>query len=358
MDYYFLIITIVDIFVLGIMCILTKYNETLNKRQRYWFISSFLLVIAISLFEVISVAVDGGSVSCRWINILVNYLGFGLTPLISIFLACALEENRSIKSAIIFEAAFLLFLSATFPLKMIFYVDQSNQYARGDFFGIYVAVYLVAIFYLLIVTLHVASRYQNKSKTCVYPIIAFLLLSTMIQVIFPAVHVTWLCVSLLSILYYIYCTGMWQQLDGLTGLLNQKSYLNTTASLSKGGTLVVFDIDDFKKVNDHYGHLVGDQCLKEIADSIKNAYSKDGYCYRIGGDEFCVLLDAGADMEKCYVDLINELNVRRRVLDFLPYVSVGYAPFAAGDDILKVKDTADFNMYRFKRKHKMNGMYN
>lgn len=122
--------------------------------------------------------------------------------------------------------------------------------------------------------------------------------------------------------------------------------------------MIVFDIDDFKGVNDHYGHLVGDQCLKEIADSIKNAYSKDGYCYRIGGDEFCVLLDAGADMEKCYVDLINELNGRRKVLDFLPYVSVGYAPFAAGDDILKVKDTADFNMYRFKRKHKMNGMYN
>ena len=72
---------------------------------------------------------------------------------------------------------------------------------------------------------------------------------------------------------------MWQQLDGLTGLLNQKSYLNTTASLSKSGTLIVFDIDDFKGVNDHYGHLVGDQCLKEIADSIKNAYSQDGYCY-------------------------------------------------------------------------------
>ena len=241
---------------------------------------------------------------------------------------------------------------------MIFYVDQSNQYMRGDFFGIYIAVYLIAIFYLLIVTLHIASRYQNKSKTCVYPIIAFLLLSTMIQVLFPSVHVTWLCVSLLSILYYIYCTGMWQQLDGLTGLLNQKSYLNTTASLSKSGTLIVFDIDDFKGVNDHYGHLVGDQCLKEIADSIKNAYSQDGYCYRIGGDEFCVLLDVGADMEKCYADLINELNGRREVLDFLPYVSVGYAPFAAGDDILKVKDTADFNMYRFKRKHKMNGMNN
>ena len=38
MDYYFLIITIIDVFVLGIMCILTKYNETLNKQRKQWFI--------------------------------------------------------------------------------------------------------------------------------------------------------------------------------------------------------------------------------------------------------------------------------------------------------------------------------
>ena len=44
---------------------------------------------------------------------------------------------------------------------------------------------------------------------------------------------------------------MWQQLDELTGLLNQKSYLNQTASLSQDGTLVVFDIDDFKHINDN-----------------------------------------------------------------------------------------------------------
>ena len=111
MDWYFLIITILDIFVLGIMCILTRYNETLNKRQRQWFIHSFVLIIAISVLEVISVAVDRGPVGLRWINIAANYLGFGLTPVVPLFLACALEKNRSIKYAIIIEIAFLLFLA-------------------------------------------------------------------------------------------------------------------------------------------------------------------------------------------------------------------------------------------------------
>ena len=225
MDYYFLIITIIDVFVLGIMCILTKYNETLNKQRKQWFIRSFVLIIVISVLEVVTVAVDKGPVSLRWLNIIANYLGFGLTPAVPIFLA----------------------------------------------------------------------------------------------------HVTWLCVSLLAILFLTYCNGMWQQLDGLTGLLNQNSYLNKTDALSQNGTLIVFDIDDFKKINDNYGHLIGDQCLKEIAASIKKAYSKDGFCYRIGGDEFFVLLKENADAEADYRKLINELNSRRKMQNYLPYVSIGSA---------------------------------
>ena len=63
MDCYFLIITIIDVFVLGIMCILTKYNETLNKQRKQWFIRSFVLIIVISVLEVVTVAMDKGPVS-------------------------------------------------------------------------------------------------------------------------------------------------------------------------------------------------------------------------------------------------------------------------------------------------------
>ena len=93
---------------------------------------------------------------------------------------------------------------------------------------------------------------------------------------------------------------MWNQLDALTGLLNQNSYLNRTAEMRRsGGVLVVFDVDGFKQINDRYGHLQGDVCLAEIADCIKKAYARCGYCYRIGGDEFCVLLRDEADEARC-----------------------------------------------------------
>ena len=153
----------------------------------------------------------------------------------------------------------------------------------------------------------------------------------MIQIALPSLHVTWLCVTLLSVLYYIYCSEMWNQLDALTGLLNQNSYLNRTAEMRRsGGVLVVFDVDSFKQINDRYGHLQGDVCLAEIADCIKKAYARCGYCYRIGGDEFCVLLRDAADEARCAAALQSLLAERRKEITLLPTVSFGSAVFFRG----------------------------
>lgn len=355
MDYYFPIITIIDVFTLGIMCILTRNNETLNKQQRQRFIMAFLLIMVISVLEIITVIVCDGPVSLRWLHILANYLGFGLTPAVPVFLAAALDKNQSTKYALFFELIYLIFLAVTLPQKLVFYVDPDNHYMRGDFFFIYLVCYFISIFYLMVITLRVTKAYQNKSKNSVYLIVGFLLAGTIVQVIFPDIHVTWLCVTLLAMLFFTYCNGMWQQLDRLTGLLNQNSYLNKTASLSQSGTLLIFDVDDFKQVNDTYGHLNGDKCLETIATCMKKAYFKDGFCYRIGGDEFCVLLNKDADAEGCYKKFEKELDNRRKALAFLPYVSSGSASFVVGDDILKVKETADQMLYQVKKEKKTAG---
>ncbi|MGN0736096.1 MAG: GGDEF domain-containing protein [Anaerovoracaceae bacterium] len=352
MDYYFLIITIIDVFVLGIMCVFTKCSDILNREQRNWFICSFLLIMVISVLEVITVTIDKGPASFRIVNIAANYLGFGLTPAVSVCLAAALGRSPSTKYALTAEGIYMLFMAVSYPLGLVFYVDKDNTYMRGDYFWIYLAAYFAGIIYLLLMTLEVSKKYQNKNKNTIYAVAVFLIIGTTVQVALPKLHVTWLCVSLLSILYYTYCTCMWQQLDALTGLLNQKSYLYHTGELSSRGTLIVFDIDDFKQVNDRYGHPTGDKCLREVAECIKHAYSKYGFCYRIGGDEFCVILKENADEESCYQKFIRELDTRRESLDILPFVSAGSAYFEAGDNALKVKEEADANMYRVKKEHK------
>ena len=113
--------------------------------------------------------------------------------------------------------------------------------------------------------------------------------------------------------------------------------------------LVVFDVDHFKHINDRYGHLQGDVCLAEIADCIKKAYASYGYCYRIGGDEFCVLLKDAQREAACAREFLRCLEERRQTIAFLPTVSFGAAALS-GENMEKVKEQADRRMYRYKKR--------
>jgi len=85
--------------------------------------------------------------------------------------------------------------------------------------------------------------------------------------------------------------------DALTGARNRKSYeekIREYLSLSKRYnnqfSFIYFDIDDFKKVNDTYGHKVGDKVLIELVEIVSNQIRANDYLFRIGGEEFVVLL--------------------------------------------------------------------
>ena len=77
--------------------------------------------------------------------------------------------------------------------------------------------------------------------------------------------------------------------DGLTGLLNWETYQEKVSSLlarGKSSALLVIDADDFKKVNDSYGHLAGDNALRRTAEVLRAAFRPDDLTGRLGGDEF------------------------------------------------------------------------
>lgn len=356
MNGYFCVLTIINLFVLSFMCILTKLSEALSKKQKQGFVCAFVLIAGISVLEVITLIVDGKPSNYRWLNIMSNYLGFGLSPAVAICLVYVLDKKttfkREFKMAVYCELGYLIFLALSIPHGIVFSVDADNIYSRGQYFCIYVIMYFTAILYLAISTIIKAREFQNRSRKLIYPLIVFLTAETIIQVMSPELRVTWLCVTLLSVLYFIYCNEMWNQLDGLTGLLNQSSYLNRTEEMRySGGVLIVFDVNDFKMVNDDYGHLQGDICLAAIADCIKKAYACYGYCYRIGGDEFCVLLKNGEKEEECLHEFMNRLEERRKEITFLPIVSFGSSVFS-GEDINVVKEIADRNMYQCKKEQK------
>lgn len=82
--------------------------------------------------------------------------------------------------------------------------------------------------------------------------------------------------------------------DALTGLSNRRVLMEdldeATAPNAWPSTLVLFDLDGFKEYNDRFGHPAGDALLERLAHRLDRAVGTRGHTYRLGGDEFCVLL--------------------------------------------------------------------
>lgn len=85
--------------------------------------------------------------------------------------------------------------------------------------------------------------------------------------------------------------------DGLTGLGNRRAFNQALANAArtKVGLVVLLDLDDFKSINDNFGHHVGDECLVACAAALRESVRLPDACYRWGGDEFAVLLHEASD---------------------------------------------------------------
>jgi diguanylate cyclase (GGDEF)-like protein len=78
------------------------------------------------------------------------------------------------------------------------------------------------------------------------------------------------------------------KIDDLTGLPNRRRFISEIDKF-QNGSILLMDLDGFKPVNDNYGHLAGDEILKQVSGRFLKAIPEDSLLARLGGDEFAVL---------------------------------------------------------------------
>ena len=151
--------------------------------------------------------------------------------------------------------------------------------------------------------------------------------------------------------------------DMLTGINNRNAYISDIDSLTAYSDIMIvtFDLNDLKKCNDNLGHSEGDTYILSASRIITEIFSPYGSCYRIGGDEFCVMIK---NASKCPIETLTdqlavkerEFNETNQVIDM--HIAYGYAIFddALDSDLEKTRDRADVLMYENKRKSKENGL--
>jgi diguanylate cyclase (GGDEF)-like protein len=149
--------------------------------------------------------------------------------------------------------------------------------------------------------------------------------------------------------------------DGLTGLANRALFgdrvEHALARSARTGSLVAVlfvDLDDFKTVNDRFGHQAGDQLLRSVGERLVSIVRPGDTAARLGGDEFAVLLEdvhGQDDAELVAERLIRAIRIPTRLgeVDALVGASVGIAlSTARGDRAHDLLQNADFAMYRAK----------
>lgn len=178
-------------------------------------------------------------------------------------------------------------------------------------------------------------------------------------------------VFVLSVLIWVWLTAKehknkFQKLahmDSLTNIYNRYGFDELaeemiTKNPNAPYVVALFDIDNFKFINDIYGHVYGDRALKNLADSMKSFFPSDTLLGRNGGDEFCILLP------NCTYDDVKEQLQQFTMLpkifsckgnDYPFYISLGYAEYPiAASNRAQLMRCADAALYEVKL-HGKNG---
>ncbi|UJX42567.1 diguanylate cyclase [Desulfovibrio sp. JY] len=148
--------------------------------------------------------------------------------------------------------------------------------------------------------------------------------------------------------------------DPLTGLYNRRHFFETSKDrynrLARGEepmTLAMLDIDHFKKVNDSYGHAVGDEVLKHVAHGLSTRFRGHDIVARLGGEEFCVLAMGleGQQAQSAFNDLRNSIERSKAKAGKLSVgvtISIGLCDKPKGS-IENMLAAADAALYKAKR---------
>ena len=139
--------------------------------------------------------------------------------------------------------------------------------------------------------------------------------------------------------------------DYLTGLMNRQTldkYLNTFVEKNMEFSLIFIDVDDFKSINDNYGHDVGDCVLKELGQILREKLPSSSLISRYGGDEFIAAINPIIE-KKAFINCLQSLNEKVKnelICGVKVSISLGVSDYPSnGSSVSAVLKSADKALY-------------
>lgn len=327
-------------------------NRLISEKNKYEIILICFLIFIASIFEYIGKKVNGANAVFINLHKAAKIIEFSVAPCIGIAAANAygVLKYRSAMVSII-SANIVFEIEASFN-EWVFSIDSANIYHREKFYWIYIVIFLLSISCCYVCIISGNKKYQARLGIVNIFILIFLAFGIGIQMIYSNITVDFMCVAIGNFFLYHYRCTVMNQVDETTRLMNRRCFEKCKKNIKSPACVLFFDINNFKMINDTYGHAEGDKVLKFIAGKIFGVYGRYGTCYRIGGDEFCVVMQKGLDkldiINRAFLDEIDDVC---KMTDRVFGVALGYAFYdkneASFDGAIK---EADEMMYRNKSK--------
>lgn len=247
--------------------------------------------------------------------------------------------------------------------KYYFYIDQNNFYHRSDLFWVFV---VLSYCYFVYAAVYIIVNRARVEKKVFFSLMIFSLpplLGSILQILHYGLSLSWPGCTLSLVIIYINIQKDQLYTDHLTGLYNRRLLdIHLDSCLKKNGEsdgigVIMMDIDDFKSINDTYGHVVGDQALVEMASVLKKSVEKEGFIARYGGDEFIVVVPAkdSSDIERVVNEIERKIRLQneRGSAQYKISLTMGYKKFKCGRGFSKfdVISMIDKQMYDAKVKY-------
>ena len=346
----------------------SRNRESIHGDDRIYDCMTIVTILGAAL-ETLSFVVDRQSfVGARFLNYLSSSISYLATGVIG-FLWCLYVDLHIYKNharyrrnvrfvAIPLLIELVCVLYNLLGNGFVFSVSADNVYSRGSFTVIgYLTVYLYFLYSIYLVY-HSQEEGLNLDFFPIFYFMGPCVIGAVVQFLYFGITSSWIsvAVSLTFVQMQAYSENI--STDSLSGLYNRR-YLDRILALKdhlmqKSVYGIMMDVNDFKQINDLYGHSMGDQAIRVMGDILLKSVPDGGIPIRFAGDEFVVLLVQ--DDPNAVFETMTEINRRLDVLNrsgaepFKLSVSMGQAKLDPSDPETFLREM-DERMYEEKRRY-------
>lgn len=352
---------VLGLIILGFLIYLIRRNHFIQKQKSECFLFVTIISIIIIVLEILSDYLNhyASQNSIAW-AFAVNICGFSLMFVLPVILGMLYSKKiHQYKLICLFPACIgAIMCVSSIWTGWIFEIDSNGIYQRGSLFGANILITAYGYLVLLYAHMEIAKEYDGSEKTYLWLLYLIVLGVTIIQVLDPQMEIMWGGIAVTELLYYVFQGNLQLKIDAVTRVRNricfEHNLMNTFQSNSL--FLINFDVNNLKYINDTYGHIAGDEFLRESAKIIKKAYKNCGKVYRIGGDEFAVIAINCTEekVKQAREQMLILLSQRKHYQHLNSYIANAYSKYnhAIHNSIYECLKEADLKMYEDKKNSK------